>query len=139
MGDNKMRILVTRPMQIAASAICMVFGVIAVTGTFRDLPMDERPEWMAWQMILWPLVALGFMEIGRLQRLHRHGLRIHADRLRLLLHGVPALGIAALPEGTFTNWVGPSSPLALLDFPTAKVMAALWLAYTLWASWEVGS
>lgn len=126
-----------RRISIAASSGLMLTGLIVLTSSFRDLPIDERPEWMAWQMILWPLIAFGLMEIGRLNRLRRQGFAVHADRLRLVLHGLPALGIAALPGGLFTNWMGVQSMWALLDFPTAKVMAALWLAYTLWASWEI--
>lgn len=119
------------------SAAIMLLGLMGVTATFRDLPLDERPEWMAWQMILWPLVAFGLMELGRLKRLTDRGLKIHADRVRLAVHGLPALMVAALPGGMFTQWAGSQSLLAMLDFPTAKVMAAIWLAYTLWSSWEV--
>ncbi|MBX5466007.1 MAG: hypothetical protein K6U14_00740 [Firmicutes bacterium] len=128
-----------RKLMILASSALMVVGMAVVTMGFRDLPLDERPEWMAWQMILWPMVALGVMEVGRLRQWTRQGMRLRADRFRLVVHGLPALAIATVPGGTFTNWAGVQSLLALLDFPTAKVMAAIWLSYTLWASWEVGT
>ncbi|MCL6564052.1 MAG: hypothetical protein K6U87_13695 [Firmicutes bacterium] len=126
-----------RRVAVLVSSALMVVGLAVVTSGFRDLPIDERPEWMAWQMILWPIVALGLMEIGRLRRWTRRGVRIRADRFRLLVHGLPALVIAAFPGGVFTAWTSAGHLLALLDFPTAKAMAALWLTYTVWASWEV--
>lgn len=115
----------------------MLLGLIVLTWGFRDLPIDERPEWMVVQMVIWPLAALGLVELFRLWRYARQGLRIHVDRWRLLSHGVPALLVVAVPPGSFTQWFGPGSVWALLDFPTAKVMAAFWLAATLWGSWEV--
>ncbi len=104
---------------------------------FRDLPIDERPEWMAWQMVLWPIIVLGLVEIGRLIGYVKKGLRVRADRFKVIIHGIPALVVAVAPAGTFTNLFGSQSLWSLLDFPTAKVMAALWLAFTLWTSWEV--
>jgi hypothetical protein len=126
-----------RRVLIILSAALMLLGLIVLTWGFRDLPIDERPEWMVVQMVIWPLAALGLVELFRLWRYARQGLRIHVDRWRLLSHGVPALLVVAVPPGSFTQWFGPGSVWALLDFPTAKVMAAFWLAATLWGSWEV--
>lgn len=122
---------------IVTSAAFMIVGLAILSSSFRDLPMDERPEWMVLEMVIWPVVALGLIEVGRLWRLVRHGVKLHADRGRLLVHGIPALLIAVIPAGSFTIWFGAGSFWSLLDFPTAKVMAALWLAVTFWSSWEV--
>ena len=127
----------TRRVVLAASAALMILGLIVLTWGFRDLPIDERPEWMVVQMVVWPVAVLGMVETLRLFRYARHGLTIRVDHLRLLMHGLPALFIVAMPAGAFTTWFGASTIWALLDFPTAKVMAAFWLAVTLWASWEV--
>lgn len=115
----------------------MLTGLIILTWGFRDLPIDERPEWMVAEMIIWPLVAMGLIEMARLYRYRRQGLRVHADRWQLASHGLPALLIAVTPAGSFTNWFGPTNVLAMLDFPTAKVMAALWLGFACWSAWEV--
>jgi len=88
-------------------------------------------------MVLWPIIVLGLADVTRFLRYFRHGLTVRADRFRLAVHGLPAFVIAVVPAGTFTDWLGPRSMWALLDFPTAKVMAALWLAFTLWSAWEV--
>jgi hypothetical protein len=128
---------VLRQVITAASAALMVLGLTVVTEGFRHLPLDRRPEWMVLQMVLWPLVILGMVEGVRLYYYARQGHAIRVDRLRLILHGLPALVIVILPAGRFTLWFGVRSVWALLDFPTAKVMAAFWLAATLWASWEV--
>ncbi|MHB1611408.1 MAG: hypothetical protein ACYCT0_06930, partial [Sulfobacillus sp.] len=79
----------------------------------------------------------GLMEGWRFYRYWKRGWKISADRFKLLVHGVPSLWVAAMPAGAMTNWWGPQSFFALLDFPTAKVMASIWLAYTLWSAWEV--
>lgn len=121
----------------AASAALMIVGLIVLTWGFRDLPIDERPEWMVLQMVIWPIAVLGMVEALRLWRYARQGLQIRVDRLRLIVHGAVSLAIVTMPAGAFTTWFGPGSVWALLDFPTAKVMAAFWLAATLWASWEV--
>ncbi|WP_338055033.1 hypothetical protein [Sulfobacillus harzensis] len=126
-----------RRVLMVASAILMIIGLMVLTWGFRDLPIDQRPEWMVVQMVLWPVAAFGMAEGWRLVRLARQGLRVHFDRLRLVCHGIPALIIVTLPSGAFTTWMGSGSMWSLLDFPTAKVMAAFWLAATLWASWEV--
>ncbi|MCY0878146.1 MAG: hypothetical protein OWU84_04305 [Firmicutes bacterium] len=126
-----------RRLLIVVSAVLMLLGLIVLTWGFRDLPIDERPEWMVVQMVVWPVAALGLVELFRLRRYARQGFRIQADRWRLAVHGIPALAVVVLPSGSFTQWFGPGSIWALLDFPTAKVMAAFWLAATLWASWEV--
>lgn len=126
-----------RRLVILASSILMVLGLVILTWGFRDLPLDERPQWMAWQMLLWPIMALGIMEGWRLFGYLKRGLTVRVDRFRLLVHGVPAFLVAVLPAGVQTLWWGSGSFFSLLDFPTAKVMAALWLAYTLWSSWEV--
>ncbi|MDA8192988.1 MAG: hypothetical protein M0Z53_03165 [Thermaerobacter sp.] len=122
---------------LVGSAGLMILGMMAVTWGFRDLPIDERPEWMVVETVAWPMVAMGILAAGRLNRLLQQGLRVRVDRRQLLVHGLPALLIAASPSGTFTGWVGGTSWVALLDFPTAKVMAAFWLAFTIWTAWEV--
>jgi hypothetical protein len=122
---------------VVGSAALMIIGLIVLTWGFRDLPIDERPEWMVVQMVVWPVAVLGMVEAGRLAHYARRGLAIRVDRLRLLVHGLPSLLVVATPVGTFTNWFGAGSVWAMLDFPTAKVMAAFWLAATLWSSWEV--
>jgi hypothetical protein len=122
---------------MAASAVLMILGLIVLTWGFRNLPIDERPEWMVLQMVIWPVAVLGMVEAWRLLRYARRGLAIRVDRLRLVVHGVPSLAIVVMPAGAFTTWFGGGTMLSLLDFPTAKVMAAFWLAATLWASWEV--
>lgn len=127
----------TRRIIIMVSSLLMVLGLIMLSWGFRDLPIDERPEWMAWQMVLWPIIVLGLVEIGRLIGYVKKGLRVRADRFKVIIHGIPALVVAVAPAGTFTNLFGSQSLWSLLDFPTAKVMAALWLAFTLWTSWEV--
>lgn len=129
----------TRRAVIGLSAALMVFGLMVLTWGFRDLPIDERPEWMVLQMVIWPVVVLGLVEAWRLWQYTRRGWAIHVDRFRLVIHGLPALFIVALPAGAFTAWFGAGTVWSLLDFPTAKVMAAFWLAATLWASWEVRS
>ena len=126
-----------RRLGILTSSIMMLLGLVILTWGFRDLPLDERPEWMAWQMVLWPIVAVGLTEIWRLRRYAKRGWKIRVDRFKLLVHGIPAFVVASLPGGAFTTWWGSGSVFSLLDFPTAKVMAALWLAYTLWSCWEV--
>lgn len=127
----------TRRLGIIASSVMMLLGLVILTWGFRDLPLDERPEWMAWQMVLWPIVAIGLMEIWRLRRYATRGWMVRMDWFRLLVHGIPAFLVAAMPPGAFTTWWGAGSFFSLLDFPTAKVMAAFWLAYTLWSAWEV--
>jgi hypothetical protein len=122
---------------MAASAVLMILGLIVLTWGFRNLPIDERPEWMVLQMVIWPVAVLGMVEAWRLFRYARRGLAIRVDRLRLVVHGLPSLAIVVMPAGAFTTWFGAGTMLSLLDFPTAKVMAAFWLAATLWASWEV--
>lgn len=124
-------------MVAVASSASMVAGLAVLSEGFRDLPIDERPEWMIWQMVLWPIISFGLMEIMRLARHLRLGRQVRIDRFRLAVHGVPALAIAASPAGLFTYWFHPGSLGSLLDFPTAKVMAAVWLAFTLWSAWEV--
>lgn len=129
--------MMVRRLTMAASAVLMVVGLIVLTWGFRDLPIDERPEWMVVQMVLWPVAVLGMVEGLRLWGYARRGIAIHVDRFRLLVHGVPSLLIVVMPAGAFTVWFGGGTVWSLLDFPTAKVMAAFWLAATLWASWEV--
>jgi hypothetical protein len=126
-----------RRLVIIGSSILMIMGLITLTWSFRDLPIDERPEWMAWQMVLWPIAAFGVMEVWKLYRYRKSGFIIRVDRFRLLVHGIPSLLVATMPAGAMTTLWGSQTVLALLDFPTAKVMAALWLAYTVWSSWEV--
>lgn len=126
-----------RRAMMAISAALMILGLIVLTWGFRDLPIDERPEWMVVQMVVWPVAVLGMVEVVRLLGYARRGLAIRVDRLRLVVHGLPSLLIVAMPAGAFTTWFGAATIWALLDFPTAKVMAAFWLAFTLWASWEV--
>lgn len=124
---------------VVGSAILMLTGLVVLTWGFRDLPIDQRPEWMVIQMILWPFMALGLMELLKMNRYVKNGYRLRVDRLHLFVHGIPALVITATPPGLFTNLLGPTSLWALLDFPTAKVMAALWLSYAFWSAWEVSS
>ncbi|PSR20136.1 MAG: hypothetical protein C7B45_16315 [Sulfobacillus acidophilus] len=126
-----------RPVTTAATAALMVLALTVLTQGFRDLPLDERPEWLVVQMVLWPVLILGMVEGVRLLHYASQGYEIRVDRLRLILHGLPALAIVVLPAGQFTSWFGAHSIWAQLDLPTAKVMAAFWLAATLWASWEV--
>ncbi len=128
-----------RRLFLMASAVLMILGLMVLTSGFRDLPIDQRPDWMVLQMVIWPLAGLGLAEGWRLSRYARTGIRIRFDRFRLISHGLPALLIVSIPPGAFTNWFGGGSLWSLLDFPTAKVMAAFWLAATLWASWEVRS
>lgn len=122
---------------LTASAVLMILGLMVLTWGFRDLPIDERPEWMVLQLVVWPIAVLGMVEVWRLFRYARRGIAIRVDRLRLVMHGLPSLAIVVMPAGLFTTWFGAGSMWALLDFPTAKVMAAFWLAATIWASWEV--
>ncbi|MCL4319489.1 MAG: hypothetical protein M1596_06345 [Firmicutes bacterium] len=129
--------MMVRRIIIASSSFLMIWGLVVLSWGFRDLPIDQRPEWMNWEMVLWPVIVLGIAEFGRLVRYVRKGFQVHADRFKLAMHGFPALIIALAPVGTFTNIFGAQSLWALLDFPTAKVMAALWLAFTLWTAWEV--
>lgn len=126
-----------RKLVIAVSAALMILGLMVLTWGFRDLPIDERPEWMVVQMVIWPLAVLGMVDALRWWRYAQRGIPIRIDRLRLLVHGVPALFIVVMPAGTFTSWFGAGTTWSLLDYPTAKVMAAFWLAATLWACWEV--
>lgn len=127
----------TRRALVVASSAVMLLGLMVLTWGFRDLPIDERPEWMVVQMVIWPVAGLGILETSRLWRLARKGIAIRPDRWRLAVHGIPSLLIVVLPAGSFTTWFGAGTIWSLLDFPTAKVMAAFWLAMTLWASWEV--
>ncbi len=127
----------TKRLVVLLSSALMLAGMVVLTWGFRDLPIDERPEWMSWQMVLWPVVVLGMGEVLRLGGYVRKGMKLHLDRYKLAVHGIPAFVVAVVPGGFFTNWLGPQSFWSLLDFPTAKVMAALWLAFALWASWEV--
>ncbi len=126
-----------RRVVLLASSVMMLVGLVILTWSFRDLPLDERPGWMAWQMILWPIVALGLPEVWRLRGYAKRGWKIRVDRYKLLVHAIPAFLVAVLPAGALTTWLGSDSFFSLLDFPTAKVMAALWLAYALWSCWEV--
>ncbi|MCY0884939.1 MAG: hypothetical protein OWV35_03535 [Firmicutes bacterium] len=119
------------------SALAMLIGLMAVTAGFRDLPLDERPAWMVLELALWPLLALAVMEGARLAAAGRRGARWRLDWWRLLVHGLPALGVAGAPAGWFTLHFGAGTALSLLDFPTAKVMAAMWLALALRAAVEV--
>jgi hypothetical protein len=130
-------LVMLRRLLVLLSSVLMVAGLVILTWGFRDLPIDERPEWMSWQMVLWPVVVLGLGEVMRLAGYVRRGLKLRFDRYKLAVHGIPAFVVAVMPSGDFTNWFGPQSLWSLLDFPTAKVMAALWLAFTLWTSWEV--
>lgn len=127
----------TRRVGTLASSVMMLLGLVILTWSFRDLPLDERPEWMAWQMVLWPIVAIGLMEVWHLRRYAQRGWQVRMDWFRLLVHGIPAFLVAAMPAGAYTTWWGGANFFSLLDFPTAKVMAAFWLAYTLWSTWEV--
>jgi hypothetical protein len=115
----------------------MITGLVVLTWSFHDLELTDRPEWMNWQMVVWPLLVLGMLDGSRWVRYVAHGVKTTVDGWRLMLHGMPALLIALAPTGFFTNWVGAQSALALLDFPTAKVMAAFWFAATVVGSWEV--
>ncbi len=125
-----------RRIVIIGSSFLMIWGLVVLSLGFRDLPIDQRPEWMAWQMILWPIVVLGIAEFGRIAGHVKKGLKVRADRFKIVTHGLPALIIAIAPAGSFTNFFGPQSLWSLLDFPTAKVMAAVWLAFTLWTAWD---
>ncbi|WP_053959703.1 hypothetical protein [Sulfobacillus thermosulfidooxidans] len=126
-----------RKVAIIVSSLLMIWGLVILSWGFRDLPIDERPEWMAWQMVLWPVIVLGLAEVSRLVGYVKKGWSVRADRFKIIMHGLPALVVAVAPAGTFTNLFGPQSLWSLLDFPTAKVMAAVWLAFTLWTAWEV--
>lgn len=121
---------------LIGSAAFIVVGLMVITWGFRDLPIDERPEGMVVQMVIWPIVALGVIQVPRALRFVHNGGRLHVDRWHLLTHGLPALVISVSPAGLFTSWVGSASMWAFLDFPTAKVMAAWWLASTVWTAWE---
>ncbi len=126
-----------RRILIIGSSLLMIWGLVILSWGFRDLPIDQRPEWMNWQMVLWPVVVLGLVESGRIARYVKKGFRVRIDQFKLVMHGIPALVIALAPVGIFTNFFGAQSLWSLLDFPTAKVMAALWLAFALWTAWEV--
>lgn len=47
-----------------------------------------------------------------------------------LTHGVPALLIGLVPVGSFEMLVGMTHPIAYLDFPQAKLLAAVWFGIT---------
>lgn len=115
----------------------MFLGLMVLTWSFRDLPMAERPEWMNFEMVLWPLVAIGLARLGVRRRYLRGGLKVTFNRFWMLCHGIPAVAVALAPPGWYTAHFGAISWMSLLDFPTAKVMAALWLAVTVWMAWDV--
>lgn len=128
---------VTHHLLVVAASFFMVTGLVVLTSAFRDLHATTLPSWMPWELVLWPTIACVAMDGSRwLYRLSRGG-RWAADWLRLALHALPALLITLAPVGFFTALVGPASSFALLDFPTAKVMAALWFAASLVGSVEV--
>jgi hypothetical protein len=127
----------TRHLLVIFTALLMVTGLVVLTWSFHNLELTSRPEWMNWQMLIWPLVVFGLLDGLRWMVLRSHGLRIRVDGFRLLMHGGPAIFIALLPAGYFTMTFGSHVALSLLDFPTAKTMAALWFAATVFSSWEV--
>ncbi|MCL8207424.1 MAG: hypothetical protein K6V97_05045 [Actinomycetia bacterium] len=114
----------------------MVTGLVVLTWSFHNLELTDRPEWMNWQTLLWPLLVLGITDSARWWRARRAGLVVRPDWTRLVIHGFPSALITLLPAGAFTNLFGPQVALSLLDFPTAKVMAAFWFAATVTAAWE---
>lgn len=124
-------------MGLILSSITMLLVMVVLTWGFRDLPIAERPEWMVVQGVLWPSIVLGVVEIGKLRKLRRAGFVLRAHFSRLGWHGLPAIVVAMAPTGFFTKLVGAQSMWALLDYPTAKVLAAFWVAVTIWSSWEI--
>jgi hypothetical protein len=119
------------------TALLMITGLVVLTWSFHNLELTDRPEWMSWEMLIWPLLVFGLVDGGRWIAAAAKGIRTRVDGWRLLMHGAPALFIALMPPGFFTNLFGAQVSLALLDFPTAKVMAAFWFAATIVGSWEV--
>ena len=127
----------THHLLVVASSFFMLTGLVVLTSAFRDLRATTLPSWMPWELVLWPTLAFGAMDGSRWLKRMSHGGRWAADWLRLVFHALPALLITLAPVGFFTALVGPASSFALLDFPTAKVMAALWFAASLVGSVEV--
>ena len=127
----------THRLIVVASSFFMLTGLVVLTWSFRDLRATPIPRWMIWEMVLWPLLVFFAVDGSRWMARLSAGGRWATDWLRLFFHALPALVIAVLPVGFFTALFGPASSFALLDFPTAKVMAALWFAASLMASVEV--
>ena len=127
----------THRLLLVASSFFMLTGLVVLTWSFRDLRATPLPSWMTGELVLWPLLAFFAVDGSRWMARLSAGGRWATDWLRLFFHALPALVIAVLPVGFFTALFGPASSFALLDFPTAKVMAALWFAASLMASVEV--
>ncbi len=127
----------THRLTVVASSFFMVTGLVVLTWSFRDLRATPVPSWMTWEMVLWPLLAFFAVDGSRWMVRLSTGGRWATDWLRLFFHALPALIITVLPVGFFTALFGPTSSFALLDFPTAKVMAAFWFAVSLIGSVEV--
>jgi len=127
---------VARQLFLVLTALLMVTGLVVLTWSFHNLELTDRPEWMNWQTLLWPVLVLGITDATRWWQARRAGLVLRPDWTRLLIHGLPSAVITLLPAGAFTNLFGAQVALSLLDFPTAKVMAAFWFAATVTAAWE---
>ena len=127
----------THRLMVVASSLFMLTGLVVLTWAFRDLRSTSLPSWMTWEMVLWPTAAFLAVDGTRWMARLSAGGRWVTDWLRLVFHALPALVITVLPVGFFTALFGPTSSFALLDFPTAKVMAAVWFAASLMASVEV--
>ncbi len=127
----------THRLMVVASSFFMVTGLVVLTWSFRDLRATALPGWMTWELVLWPALAFFALDGSRWMTGLSAGGRWVTDWLRLAFHALPALAITVLPVGFFTALFGSASAFALLDFPTAKVMAALWFAASLMGSIEV--
>lgn len=126
-----------RKLLVVVTALFMLTGLVVLTWSFHNLELTDRPEWMNWQMVLWPVLVFGLLDGIRWLHLKLRRAPLRTDWMRLVVHGIPAALVAAAPVGFFTNAFGPTAALSLLDFPTAKAMAAIWFAATLFGSWEV--
>lgn len=127
----------TRRLLVVATALFMITGLVVLTWSFRDMPIAEQPTWMTWQLLSWPVLVFALLDGSRIMALKARGWGVAADWLRILCHAVPACIIVLAPAGLFTMLFGPGSGLAMLDFPAAKTMAALWCAASLFHAVEV--
>ena len=127
----------THRLLVVASSLFMLTGLVMLTWSFRDLRATPLPSWMTWELVLWPALAFVAVDGSRWMARLAAGGHWATDWLRLFFHALPAFVVTVAPVGFFTALFGPASSLALLDFPTAKVMAALWFAASLMGSIEV--
>ncbi|MBE3556176.1 MAG: hypothetical protein IMW91_03755 [Firmicutes bacterium] len=83
-----------------------------------------------YQFLSFAALAALVVMLGRgwLRRTKREG---QMDYSLWLTHGMPALIIGLVPVGSFEMLVGMTHPIAYLDFPQAKLLAAVWFGVTL--------